>query len=714
MVKTLRASLQKHREVFTAPNECPDRTSVEASVYAFSYEWAKRKKQPDASWDIQVTGGAAIGFPKAKGGHQANIAGAVWEQFADTTRPEWVEPDVWQTLAGLANVRLALETRLTEKFNQPGFYPPGEVIPLAEAGNKVRIVSKGDSDFVTMTHSLRDLLFQLLRQDPTVSTSIAGKDIQAVESLWKETLGRKEYLSRSHVISSDMTMATDGIYQEVYRACWYGIADAIELSPKARALGALAIGPQRMKWPILGKDGKTVDYVEGVTSRGAPMGNPLPWSLLNIIHRWAAETAISKTLKGRPGFLFRKAPYRIFGDDAIAVWPLETEQVYRSHLESIGAEISKTKHFISGPLSVPQYGTFCEKAYLFDPDQELPVRTKTYPLRGIVHAGGAVQEVGRPKDRGLPAWATVGPTQKSLLDYDPSGFRGIRWAMRYSCPGLSKWYIQKGIFPYLPRELGGAGLIPRKGYETRISEVAPKRVRKVLSDMYCSESPNTDWDLFSKAWKVNQVGRHQRLAVEFTTGVFDAGAYQTFWKGAILPDGYEDVQLTRREVEDKLTHWWRKGFLLLMGPDPQKGWKLKPLQISKDIRKVIASYKTAEWANPLQTPSVRDVMTRRDEHNSSCRCARRVTTAEGVPLSTEVRPYDEVHREVLDELYNGREPTDWNELIQMEELIDNRRQPDLLHYSDSLIKGKRAGSAISRQREIALALGWEAFMFERT
>lgn len=709
-VKNFNEALRSHHELLTSREDVPE--PILSSIRTFAYNWAKAKQSPDASWDIQVTGGAAIGFPKSQGGHQANIAGAVWEAFAPSECPPWVEPDVWQTLAGLANVRLALETRLEGKFPQMEGIPPGEVLALPEPGNKFRVVSKGDSDFVTMVHSLRDLVFQLLRQDATINRSLSGNDVGAVDKLWEDARKRKHFKD-SVIVSSDMTVATDGIYQGCYKAAWEGIALALELSETATKLGLLAIGPQLLKWSFLGKDGKPVKTIEEKTTRGALMGNPLPWSLLCVIHRWAAEMAISTTLGGKPGYLFRKAPYIIFGDDALAVWPKSTEHAYAFNLGLVGAKLSKTKHFLSGELTTPQYGFFCEKGYLFDPSEVTPRRTKTYPLRGLVHAGGAIQSPGRPKERGLPGWATVGPTLASLLIYDPAGFRGLRWASRYLHPGLAKWYISKGILPYLPRELGGAGLIPRKGNQTRITEVAPKRQRRVLADMTTREDTDIDWEAYGRCWRLNQIGRHQRLSVEFTDGVFEKGAYKVFREGAILPNGYEDVQLTQREVEDKLNHWWRKGFLLLMGPDPQKGWKVRPSQIRKDLEKFINSYPSAGWAQPIKHFTVQEVMDRREWHHQTTRCARRVTDVQGRPLDTERRPYDEVFKEVIADTYDGKEPEDWSEILLMEEIISNRQEPDLSTWSDSLIKGKRAGSALTRQREIALALGWEAFLFKR-
>ena len=709
-VRATNRALRSHKTLLTSPDECP--LDVLDDLEAFAYDWAKNKNRPDASWDIQITGGAAIGFPRSKGGHQANIAGAVWEAFSGAERPDWVEPDVWQTLAGLSNVRLALTQRLEAKYPEFTGVPPGEVIPIPEPGNKFRVVSRGDSDFVTITHSLRTILFNLLRQDPTINSSLRGDDVGAVEKAWR--MARKQGYNAFHnVVSSDMTVATDGIYQSAYSAVWNGIAKAIGLSEKATNLGAMAIGPQDLKWTFLKKD-RTPDHIEEArTTRGALMGNPIPWSLLCVIHRWAAETAIASTLSGKRGHLFRKAPYQIFGDDAIAFWPRSVEREYARNLGLVGASLSSGKHFISPRLcDASCVGFFCEKGYIFNWPNDTVERTQTYPLKGLTHAGGAIhQENGLKRDRGVPSWATVGPTLRSLLLYDPKGFRGLRWATRLVHPGLSKWYISKGILPYLPRELGGAGLIPRKGPDTRISELAPARHRKVLSDLYCSESPDADWGLFERVWKSSQIGRHQRLSIEFTEGVWQVGAYRTFWKGAVLPNQYEDVGLRRDEVEDRLNHWWRKGFLMMMGPDMEPGWKIRPTSISKSITEKVASYPSAGWAKPLSHPSIGDILSRRLWHRDNTLAARRVTTAEGVPLDTYPRDEDEVRKEVLAEYYDGEEPEGWSDQIQLDEIVARRRLPDLSQYSDSLIKGRRTGSNLTRQREIALALGWEAFLF---
>jgi hypothetical protein len=620
----------------------------------------------------------------------------------------------------MANVRLALEQRLEATYTAD-VVPKGEAIALSEAGGKIRIVSRGDSNLLTILHNLRDILYQLLRQDPTINRQLAGDEAGAIESMIEDALKAN---CLGHVLSSDMTVATDGVYQDAAIAAWEGIADAISLSDKARAYGRLALGPQELSWDFVKTRYKRGEHVEGRTNRGILMGLPISWAILNVLHRWAAEQAIANTeLKTRKlGYLFRKRPYRIFGDDAIAIWPKRTCDEYERLLRSIGFSISLTKHFLSPPLSRgPAYGMFCEKIYRFTtqpgmwkyyvshPNVE---RMLVYPLKGLTHAGGVVAEKGKERDRNLPAWATIGPAINSLLDYNPVSWPGLRWACRYLHPGLAKWLHKHGIPPYLPRSLGGGGLLPRKGLQTPIKEVASKSHRLALACLYTSESPHSDWEIYSRAWASSKTGRHQALAVEFTEGVFEKGAYMTFWKGQLLPNGYEDVDLTREEVEKKLNHWWRKGFLFLMGPDLVRGWKQSPFKTGNRIRKGTRSVPMTQHLSPLSRPSLQDILDRKAWHGEQTRCARRVTNVAGQPLDTERRDRDEVEREVLDEFFDGSYPERWSEQIQLEELVNRRSEPDLSSYSDSLIKGPRTGSALSRQREIALTLGWRAFLFK--
>lgn len=104
----------------------------------------------------------------------------------------------------------------------------------------------------------------------------------------------------------------------------------------------------------------------------------------------------------------------------------------------------------------------------------IPVVTRvtvlnTIPLKGLVRAS----VLGRDDP---PVWWAAAVAESSLLSDYPR--KKIFAAARTLRPGLSRQFRRLGIPPFLPRELGGAGLV---GSSDRVD--APAFHRKAISSL---------------------------------------------------------------------------------------------------------------------------------------------------------------------------------------------------------------------------------------
>jgi len=187
------------------------------------------------------------------------------------------------------------------------------------------------------------------------------------------------------VVSSDLSNATDYLPHVYAQAVWHGILDAWHAPEWVYNYVNTILGPTDLKYP----DGKIVR-----TKRGIPMGTPLSFPTLCLLHKFAVDRSGN-----------RHSPHLIRGDDFIGV--LDNPDLYFSEMESLGFRINRVKTLIS-----PDGGVFAESTVRFR-TKEVPtwapgiyrsVVTKGWklsdiPLAGLLHldvTGGrsAIRRVG--------------------------------------------------------------------------------------------------------------------------------------------------------------------------------------------------------------------------------------------------------------------------------------------------------------------------------
>jgi hypothetical protein len=704
---TLDTALHEHQSLLTSGGSPTPEFLTE--LFEFCKEWAKRHRGKNPGiHEVAASGGASIGFPRKVGGHSAKLC----EAFQTAPEGYSVYPDYclqheWDTIAGDARVRDVLREEVKEIK-----VPKGIAVPLAEPGCKTRVISKGEPSLVPLAHSIRHLLFSILRTDPVISKTFGGDQVGAVKSI----TGRLPpgFL---RVISTDMTVATDGIYMSVFQQAFAGIADGLGLSDEARRIGNLCCGPQEMTWRY--SDGRT-ETCE--TNRGAMMGLPTTFALLCVIHKFCAERAIqSKVLdrtgkKPMTGFLHRRYPYSIWGDDAIALWPKDLEQMYRDNLSSIGAAISPNKHFVTPVLRAdgkPRIGWFCEKMYTFYSDgaNSTVVAGDALPLRGLTHLGSAIPREGGVVDRGYPGWASVGATVTSLVELRPDHHDAIAWGIRASHPGLARWFFQRGLLPYLPRELGGAGLVaPGK---LMLRDVAPQAVRKALAVLLTDESADADWLAFERSWVSAHPGRHRGLASYDVEDILAEGGYK-FYRGTV-PEGLEDLAMSRQSFERRLTHFRAKSYLFMLGPDPENGWRIKPTTISKSNQRTFKKL-ISQWASahPIKDMATSEVLAIRRKFLDSVQVSQRLVDAGGNFVDA---PFpcteDDAERIVMEEWRERgwvEQTSSWNDLVLIAEEVKaliSKLPPKRF----TILGGERSLGSVFRQKSVADDSGWTVFLY---
>ena len=82
----------------------------------------------------------------------------------------------------------------------------------------------------------------------------------------------------------DLTSATDLLRLDLYKAIWLGVAEEMVLPDWLTRVGVLGLRPQMVRWP---------DGEEAVSQRGELIGLPLSWPIINIIHLWWVQSAIT-------------------------------------------------------------------------------------------------------------------------------------------------------------------------------------------------------------------------------------------------------------------------------------------------------------------------------------------------------------------------------------------------------------------------------------
>jgi hypothetical protein len=265
---------------------------------------------------------------------------------------------------------------------------------VAEHGWKVRGVTKSPARALADGSAYRRALFPLILREKHVVTSESLLDPELLEI----TFRRPKWWSL-HVFSADFSDATTSMSHEVLKT--FGEAFGV---------------PLRLLY-----EGHTV-MGKPVTT-GCPMGLPVSWTALSIVHNAICE------------LVDRNGCYRIKGDDLIALWSSHQISEYTRIAGAVGLVINE-KTWVHRSM-----GTFCEGDYRLTwhgRDTAVLRRLPTFSLRSFVkNEPLPIDVVERFISRGVPRgvlhsmqlwfhskWIKVA-AEKSVPLYAPLGFGGL-------------------------------------------------------------------------------------------------------------------------------------------------------------------------------------------------------------------------------------------------------------------------------------------------
>jgi hypothetical protein len=203
--------------------------------------------------------------------------------------------------------------------------------------------------------------------------------------------------------------------------------------------------------------GGTLTSAELDILRGTLMGIPCSWLCLSEAHLRAIMCIVREWRS-----------YYLKGDDLLAYWPMCVIARYRELLPILtGMEEQPEKGHVA-----PARGIFCEKAYLLTGTRKsgfvLRRERSSISIRSLVGAEPQwLPEGGNPlKDAasGIPANFSSVQYLRTRLGFTPQ--RRLSNLSHLVCKKLYQTAKRRGVDPYLPLELGGVGLIPRRGSYT--------------------------------------------------------------------------------------------------------------------------------------------------------------------------------------------------------------------------------------------------------
>jgi hypothetical protein len=271
---------------------------------------------------------------------------------------------------------------------------------VAEHGWKVRGVTKQPARYLAVGSAYRRALYPVLTRRAHVSTGEAILDPELTEIRFWHRAG-----SGFKVFSADFSDATTSLSHEVLRTFGEAFGVPLELLFKGHR--------------VMGKPVTT----------GCPMGMPMSWTALSIIHYCIASIVDDM------------CNFRIKGDDLIASWTAEQITEYKVISAQVGLVVNE-KTWVHDEL-----GTFCEGDYKLSHERGskwfILRRLPTFSLKSFVKDEPVPYEIGeRYISRGV---------DRQLLR-DMQGFFHESWIT------LAR---AKGVNVYAPSCFGGLGFIPK-------------------------------------------------------------------------------------------------------------------------------------------------------------------------------------------------------------------------------------------------------------
>ena len=530
--------------------------------------WAKRylPSKPSKASVMAMTSGSSATYSKTReaGGLTADLAELLGSAAPmDLERPEEVTHSAWSSIVS--------ELRLIEAAKQelPQRTPKGRVVTVAERGHKVRVVTAMERSVLVLGHCARRRLMLGLRKWPLLRSVLLGEPREVVRELEGST---------GLVLSSDLRAASNLVPFDVADAIVEGLAlSGRVLEEELLGLRACT-GPQELAWPN-GEVRKT--------SRGILMGLPTTWALLNLYHGWCWNAAErSDSLPVGPTALRSpiKSVARVCGDDLIGVSTPAGIRAYESRLRETGAEFSAGKHFLS-----PDRGVFLEVLWEFrgsrftvlDGDIGYwrtlarkerrgrririltnQVRLHTWstafalpamPLRGLV----AGDVPGR--DAYAPDWWTAGVAETAYASQYP--LKTVTAVARTLRPDLPGRFEAVGIPPFLPRELGGAGLAT---HSAKLQ--ASKTHRRALASFLYGVGSHSGPSSFERVWTDSRPSPWRSLAAEGVDGWFAQA--QIVPSSTPIRVGWVDLG-DPEEIRESLIQRQEREYEFMLGPDPE-------------------------------------------------------------------------------------------------------------------------------------------------
>jgi hypothetical protein len=497
------------------------------SVQEWVRNWAIRHLPPDpkpsTTIGVNLSISSTLSKTRRKGGMTADLRELLEKSpVTDAPPPDNCPHSVWSAV--MTEVRLVAGA-LQEL---PDRNPRGKVAVIAERGNKARVVTVMERDALVLGHLARKRLMIGLRKWNLVSTALKGNTRGVVKELEGST---------GDVISSDLRAASDLIPLDISDAMVRGLRLSGRLTDVELRGLERCVGPQDLEWKDLHGEGSGV--TTATTSRGLLMGLPTTWSLLNLYHGWCWEAALATD----PLPPFPKAPKpirsksRIFGDDLIGVTTPSGKHAYERRLIESGAELSAGKHFSS-----PNRGVFLECLWEFRGDSrrisdgipiyrqlsqkdrkhkrvrvnvnEITLRHWKHifslpfiPLKGLV-TGEPSMVANRETLSSAPDWWTAGVVETSYVraGHDPKTVSAVARTLR---PRLPNELARLGIPPFLPRELGGAGLVTTSN---KLS--APSKHRKALASFLYGVGAHVGPSTYERVWSDSVPSPYRKMAAE--------------------------------------------------------------------------------------------------------------------------------------------------------------------------------------------------------
>jgi hypothetical protein len=359
----------------------------------------KPKRNPNITPGDLVSAGGCVEAPRSKGGRTSLL-----KQFSV---PENVRQSLENTYK-LGMLPAARTTPIWVAFAPSSFmqaYTLGKKIPLevsmvAELGWKVRGVTKQPARALAEGSAFRRAIYPCLKDVRHLTTADAILDSELSE-IWFYRKGRPDL----QVFSADFSDATTSLSHEVLAA--FGEAFGVPLH-------LLYEGHQIRGKPV---------------TTGCPMGMPMSWTALSIIHYCIASQ------------VDELHNFKIKGDDLIAYWSSFQISSYKEIAGSVGLVVNEKT------WTCDRLGTFCEGDYILSSDKggfrHCLRRLPTFSLKSFVKNEPFPHEIGeRFVSRGVP---------RELLRDMQSYFH-------------DSWLVlcrEKGVNAYAPARFGGLGFVPK-------------------------------------------------------------------------------------------------------------------------------------------------------------------------------------------------------------------------------------------------------------